>query len=71
MLIRANVYRQKHKLDRAIADYTEAIRLSPNDAFASYGRGRAHEMNGDLRPSYHGLLGFHSAYRLIHTCGDL
>ena len=33
--------------DRAIADYTEAIRINPNDATAYNNRGVAYEKKGD------------------------
>jgi tetratricopeptide (TPR) repeat protein len=40
---RGNVYQYaKQDYDRAIADYTEAIRLNPNDAFAFCARGNAY-----------------------------
>jgi Flp pilus assembly protein TadD len=38
---------EKGDLDRAIADYTEAIRLSPKFARAYYNRGVAEKRKGD------------------------
>jgi len=35
-----------HELDPAIADYSEAIRLNPQDASAFYGRGDAYKVKG-------------------------
>jgi tetratricopeptide (TPR) repeat protein len=35
-------------MDRAIADYTEALRLDPKYTFAYYNRGDAYRYNGDL-----------------------
>ena len=34
-----DAYREKGELDKAIADYTEAIRLEPKDATAYFARG--------------------------------
>src|SRR3954453_4404591 len=39
---RAGAYRQKGEHDRAIADYDEAIRLNPTDAFAYAHRGETY-----------------------------
>ena len=33
--------------DKAIVDYSEAIRLDPKNAEADYGRGLAHEKKGE------------------------
>ena len=40
-------YRAKGENDKAIADYTEAIRLEPENAQAYHGRGSAYEAKGD------------------------
>ncbi|MDR1220218.1 MAG: tetratricopeptide repeat protein [Treponema sp.] len=40
-------YADKKDFDRAIADYTEAIRLDPNYATAYYNRGLASYYKGD------------------------
>src|SRR5262249_46891063 len=44
---RGVAYYEKKDYDRAIADYTEAIRLDSNNAWAFYKRGRAKQMKGD------------------------
>jgi tetratricopeptide (TPR) repeat protein len=44
---RGNGYRDKNDLDRAIADFNEAIRLDPNLAMAFLGRGIAFSDKGD------------------------
>jgi len=41
----------KRGIDSAMADYTEAIRLDPNDAAAYYYRGTQHARNGDIELS--------------------
>jgi tetratricopeptide (TPR) repeat protein len=45
--IRGAAYVAKSDLDRAIADYSEAIRLDPRSAFAYNNRGRAYREKGD------------------------
>ena len=45
--MRSAALMEKHDLDRAIADFTDAIRLDPNDADAYYARGLAFSTNGD------------------------
>jgi tetratricopeptide (TPR) repeat protein len=37
--------------DKAIADYSESIRLAPEDATAYYNRGMASEQKGDFQPA--------------------
>ena len=44
---RGNAYQAKGDYDRAIADYTEAIRLDPKFADAYYERGAAYSAKGD------------------------
>jgi tetratricopeptide (TPR) repeat protein len=44
---RGNAYKSKRDYDRAIADYSEAIRLSPEFALAFCGRGWAKQAKGD------------------------
>jgi tetratricopeptide (TPR) repeat protein len=41
-------HHNKGDLDRAIADYDEAIRLDPKDAMAYYNRGLAFKAKSDL-----------------------
>jgi Flp pilus assembly protein TadD len=36
---RANVYQGSKKFDRALADFSEAVRLNLNDAYSLYSRG--------------------------------
>src|SRR5262249_60548282 len=45
---RGLAYQRKRDLDRAIADYHEAIRLDPKYADAYYGRGLTYRKKGDL-----------------------
>jgi tetratricopeptide (TPR) repeat protein len=45
---RGLAYQRKADLDRAIADYSEAIRLDPKYADAYYGRGLTYRNKGDL-----------------------
>ena len=40
-------YAKKGDYDKAIADYTEAIRLDPKDAAAYYNRGTSYAHKGD------------------------
>ena len=40
-------YESQGNHDKAIADYTETIRLSPEDADAYHGRGIAYQNKGD------------------------
>ncbi len=44
---RGNAYYDSGDNDRAIADYTEAIRLDPKEAFAYNDRGNAYQQKGD------------------------
>ena len=44
----AKTWRQKGELDRAVADFTEAIRLMPDAVTAYTGRGLAFEGKGEL-----------------------
>src|SRR5262252_7929501 len=45
---RGLAYRSKGDFDRAIADYSEAIRLDPKHAAAHYNRGKLYQDKGDL-----------------------
>jgi len=45
---RGRAYEKKGDHDRAIADYSEAIRLNPKDAMAFNNRGVAYKAKGDL-----------------------
>ena len=45
--IRGDAYQWKDDYDRAIADYTQAIRLNPDDAYAYYSRGKAYHWKDD------------------------
>ncbi len=45
---RGHAYKSKGQWDRAIADYSEAIRLKPDDAQIFNNRGNAHYYNGQL-----------------------
>ena len=45
--IEVSLYRDKGDIDRAIADFSEAIRLDPNDAMAFNNRGIAYSDKGD------------------------
>src|SRR5580692_825115 len=44
---RGNAYQRKGNLDRAIADYNQAITLDPKNAEAYYSRGYAYRAKGD------------------------
>ncbi len=41
---RGNAYSYIGEYDKAIADYTEAIKLNPNDVDAYYTRGKLYDM---------------------------
>jgi len=45
---RGNAYDDKGEVDRAIADYDEAIKLNPNYAFPYNNRGLAYEKKGEV-----------------------
>ena len=45
---RASTWQDKNEFDKAIADYTEAIRLDPNDAGAFHDRGIIWEIRGTM-----------------------
>ena len=45
---RGNGYRMKEEYDRAIADYTDAIRIDPTYVFAFKNRGSVYQHQGDL-----------------------
>jgi len=48
---RGDAYYDNGDLDLAIADYTEAIRLDPNDVGAYFNRGLAYADSGDFDPA--------------------
>ena len=48
---RGEMFKKKRDPDRAIADYTEAIRLCPTDQRAYIGRADAYEGKGDVQHS--------------------
>src|SRR5665647_2576040 len=58
---RAAAYHDKGDLDRAIADYNEAIRLDPKHAKAFFGRGIAFSDKGD---NDRAIADFNEAIRL-------
>jgi tetratricopeptide (TPR) repeat protein len=61
------VYFDKKDYNRAIAKYTEAIRLDPNQAGALYWRGQAKRMKGDASG---GAADISRAKQLDPTVGD-
>ena len=44
---RGLIYHKKGDYDKAVADYTEAIRLDPRDADAYYNRGVVYKYKGE------------------------
>src|SRR5215470_13293156 len=44
---RGNAWQRKHDYDRALADYSEVIRLDPRFAMAYFNRGNAWSSKGD------------------------
>src|SRR5262245_27266839 len=44
---RGNMHYQRKDFARAAADYTEALRLDPNNGEAHFKRGRVHFFNGE------------------------
>jgi len=58
---RANLYFNKHDWDKAIADYTQAIRLDPNDDEKYNDRGAAYYNKGDFDSA---IADFESALRI-------
>jgi len=58
---RGNAYNDKNDYDRAIADFSEAIRLDPKYAFPYDGRGKAYYGKNDLD---HAIADFSQAIRL-------
>jgi tetratricopeptide (TPR) repeat protein len=58
---RGNCHFSNKNYTRAIADYTEAIRLNPQDMVAYYDRGRCYALNGDRSKA---LTDFAEAIRL-------
>ena len=61
---RGKAYLPKQDYDRAIADFTQAIRLKPDDAHAFCDRGAAYDAKGD---EDHALADFNEAIRLDPT----
>src|SRR5918912_967260 len=58
---RGNAYRYRGDTERAIADYSEAIRLKPDYALAFYNRGDAY---ADRSKYDHAIVDFSEAIRL-------
>ena len=58
-------YGKKGDHDKAIADFTEAIRLNPKDAEAYYSRGGAYGEKGDYDKA---IADFTEAIRLNPQC---
>ncbi len=58
---RGLAYQRKDDLDRAIADYSEAIRLDPKYAEAYYGRGLTYRNKGDVERA---IADYNEAIRL-------
>jgi tetratricopeptide (TPR) repeat protein len=58
---RGNAYSDKGDYDRAIADYTQAIRLAPNVASRYYNRGLAYYSKKDYDRA---IVDFNQAIRL-------
>ena len=59
--IRGNAWTAKGDIDRAIADYDEAIRLNPRNVFALSNLGNAWSMKGDVD---HAIAAFTAAIRV-------
>ena len=66
-LDRGIVYADKGDRDRAIADYNEALRLNPKQAFAFYNRGLEYADKGDLD---HAIADYNEAIRLNPEYAD-
>src|SRR6516225_4005720 len=64
---RGNAWRNKGDLDRAIADYNEAIRLDPKDAKAYNNRGIASRAKADLDRA---IADYNEAIRLDPNAGS-
>jgi tetratricopeptide (TPR) repeat protein len=62
LTIRGRAYRAKGDFDRAIADYSEAIRIDPGYALAVYSRGIAYFNKGDFDRS---IADYSQALRLV------
>ena len=65
--MRALAYAQKKDLDKAVADYSEAIRLDPNLANAFCGRGLTYAVKGDLDAA---RADYTEAIRIDPNCAD-
>ena len=51
LIYRGDAYKGRNDYDLAIADFTKAIKLSPNDAQIYIFRGRAYRRKGDYDPA--------------------
>src|SRR4051812_46619448 len=62
---RARAYHETEQYERAVADFDQAIRLSPNDPLAHYGRGLALERLGrytDAIPAFDAAIRLDPGY---------
>jgi tetratricopeptide (TPR) repeat protein len=70
---RADVWKAKGNVERALADYEMAIRLDPTYAAAYYRRGRTNEDRGDIekaRADYNAALAVPEKDRIAKCAQD-